>query len=36
MQMKPTRAQFERNIAGKLHDPEFAADISPLAVRGIH
>ncbi|MDR3674661.1 MAG: nucleotidyl transferase AbiEii/AbiGii toxin family protein [Acidobacteriota bacterium] len=27
---KVTRAQFEKNIADKLHDPEFAADINPL------
>ena len=25
-----TRAQFEKNIAAKLDDPEFAADIGPL------
>jgi hypothetical protein len=29
-----TRALFERNMAGKLHDPEFAADISPLLSAG--
>lgn len=29
-----TRALFEKNIAGKLHDPEFAADISPLLSAG--
>jgi hypothetical protein len=31
---KVTRAQFEKNIASKLHDPEFAADISPLLTAG--
>ena len=31
---KITRAQFEKNIAGKLHDPEFAADIGPLLAAG--
>lgn len=31
---KVTRAQFEKNLAGKLHDPEFAADISPLLSAG--
>jgi predicted nucleotidyltransferase component of viral defense system len=25
-----TRAQFEENLAGKLTDPQFAADIGPL------
>ena len=29
-----TRALFERNMAGKLHDPEFAADMSPLLSSG--
>lgn len=29
-----TRALFERNMAGKLHDPEFDADISPLLSAG--
>ena len=29
-----TRAQFEKNIAGKLSDPEFAADIGPLLAAG--
>jgi hypothetical protein len=29
-----TRALFERNLAGKLHDPEFTADISPLLSAG--
>jgi predicted nucleotidyltransferase component of viral defense system len=29
-----TRAQFEKNIAGKLHDSEFTADISPLLSAG--
>jgi predicted nucleotidyltransferase component of viral defense system len=29
-----TRAQFEKNIAGKLHDPEFAADIGPFLAAG--
>lgn len=31
---KVTRAQFEKNIAAKLDDPEFAADIGPLLVAG--
>ena len=25
-----TRAEFEKNMAGKMLDPEFVADISPL------
>ena len=29
-----TRAQFEKNIAGKLDDPEFAADLGPLLAAG--
>ena len=29
-----TRALFERNLAGKLCDPQFSADISPLLVGG--
>jgi predicted nucleotidyltransferase component of viral defense system len=29
-----TRAQFEKNIAGKLRDPEFAADIGALLATG--
>lgn len=29
-----TRALFEKNMAGKIHDPEFAADISPLLSPG--
>lgn len=29
-----TRAQFEKNIAEKLDDPEFAADIGPLLAAG--
>lgn len=29
-----TRAQFERNIAGKLVDPQFQADIGPLLAAG--
>lgn len=29
-----TRAQFERNLAGKLTDPQFAADIGPLLSAG--
>jgi len=29
-----TRAQFERNLASKLKDPEFVADISPLLADG--
>ena len=32
--LKVTRAQFEKNIAAKLHDAEFAADISPLMSSG--
>jgi predicted nucleotidyltransferase component of viral defense system len=31
-----TRAQFERNFAAKLDDPEFAADIGPLLAAGIN
>ena len=31
---RATRAQFERNIDAKLHDPQFAADISPLLSEG--
>lgn len=31
---KVTRAQFEKNLARKLHDPEFAADIGPLLSAG--
>lgn len=31
---KVTRALFEKNIAGKLADPEFAADIGPLLAAG--
>jgi hypothetical protein len=31
---KVTRAQFEKNIAGKLHDPEFGTDIGPLLSAG--
>lgn len=31
---KITRALFERNIAGKLGDPEFTADIGPLLAAG--
>ncbi len=31
---KVSRAQFEKNLAAKLHDPEFAADISPLLSEG--
>ena len=29
-----TRAQFERNLASKLEDPQFTADISPLLATG--
>jgi hypothetical protein len=29
-----TRAQFEKNIAAKLGDPEFTADIGPLLAAG--
>lgn len=29
-----SRAQFERNIAGKLDDPQFQADIGPLLAAG--
>ena len=29
-----TRAQFERSLAGKLDDPQFTADISPLLATG--
>jgi predicted nucleotidyltransferase component of viral defense system len=29
-----TRAQFEKNIAGKLHDPEFVADMGALLSAG--
>lgn len=29
-----SRAQYEKNIAAKLHDPEFVADISPLLSDG--
>ncbi len=31
---KVTRALFERNMAGKLSDPEFTADIGPLLAAG--
>jgi predicted nucleotidyltransferase component of viral defense system len=31
---KVSRAQFEKNIAEKLHDAEFAADIGPLLAAG--
>ncbi len=31
---KVTRAQFEKNIADKVDDPQFAADISPLLAAG--
>ncbi len=31
-----TRARFEKNIAEKLDDPEFAADIGPLLAAGIN
>ena len=31
---KVSRAQFEKNIAAKLHDPAFVADISPLLSEG--
>ena len=31
---KVTRAQFEKNLAGKLRDPEFVADMSPLLSAG--
>ena len=31
---KVTRAQFEKNMADKLHDPEFATDISSLLSAG--
>lgn len=31
---KVSRAQFEKNFAEKLRDPEFAADISPLLATG--
>lgn len=30
----PTRAMFERNLAGKLGDPQFSADMSALLTRG--
>jgi predicted nucleotidyltransferase component of viral defense system len=29
-----TREQFERNLAAKLHDPQFTADIGPLLAPG--
>lgn len=29
-----TRALFEQNIAAKLRDPQFSADISPLLASG--
>ena len=29
-----TRASFERDIAGKLSDPQFGADIGPLLSHG--
>jgi hypothetical protein len=29
-----TRAQFEKNIEAKLHDPQFNADIGPLLANG--
>ena len=29
-----TRAQFEKNMAAKIHDPQFHADISPLLAGG--
>ena len=32
--LKVTRAQFEKNFAAKLDDPEFAADIGPLLASG--
>lgn len=32
--LRVTRAQFEKNIAAKLDDPEFAADIGPLLASG--
>lgn len=32
---KATRAQFEKNIAGKQHDPEMVADMSPLLSAGV-
>ncbi len=31
---KVTRAQFEKNIAAKLLDPAFTADIGPLLAGG--
>jgi predicted nucleotidyltransferase component of viral defense system len=31
---KVTRAQFEKNLAGKLRDPIFVADLSPLLAAG--
>lgn len=31
-----TRAQFERNLSIKLHDPRFCADIEPLLSQGCH
>ena len=31
---RATRAQFEKNLARKLHDPAFAADIGPLLAAG--
>lgn len=31
-----TRALFERNLAGKLHDPQFRADIEPLLSQDSH
>ncbi|HXO87697.1 MAG TPA: hypothetical protein VN885_03540 [Candidatus Acidoferrales bacterium] len=32
--LRVTRAQFEKNIAAKMRDPEFAADIGPLLAAG--
>ncbi len=31
---RATRAPFERNLSGKLRDPQFGADISPLLAHG--
>ena len=31
---KVSRTQFEKNIAEKLHDADFAADIGPLLAAG--